>query len=156
MIQLMAALLKDKYSDLARRCGTPIAGIEVRSREATPVLNTASVASDDPLALAKRDFDNSVSQLTSNLLMQHIIKYTNILNDPKAMLGVEKLKHFPKHIAYAVLLSMYSHHLTDSNPRLQLRTAIQSKTDMLDAVIRKLELDKAHPEYADLIRRARE
>jgi hypothetical protein len=152
MIQLMAGVLKDKYQDLARRCGSGGIGVDVQSREPTPV----PAAEEDVVALAKREFDNSVSQLTSSVLMQHIMKYTNILNDPKAMLGADKLKYFPKHIAYAVLLSMYSHHLTDINPRLQLRTAIQSKTDVLDSVIRKLELDKAHPEYAELIRKARE
>jgi hypothetical protein len=152
MIQIMASLLKEKYSDLSKRCGAAGIGVDLQSRESTPT----PVAEEDVVALAKREFDNSVSQLTSNLLRQHIIKYTNILNDPKAMLGAEKLKHFPKHIAYAVLLSMYSHHLTKSNPRLHLRTAIQSSTDVLDSVIRKLELDAEHPEYTELIRKARE
>ena len=147
MIQLMAKLLRVKYQELASRCGVSI-HIESVSREPpqTPLED------NDPLVNAKREFDRSVSQLTSTVLIQHIHKYAEVLLDPKSLKD-EQVKYFPKKLAYAILLSEYSHNLVKNNPRVSLARMIESRADILDAVIKSHE---RKPEYSELIRKARE
>jgi hypothetical protein len=149
MIQLMAKLLKVKYMQLAKRCGAPI-GVETVSRNASPA---PPEVEDDPVASAKRDFDMSVKQLTSSVLIQHINKYTELLLDPKSSAGSQE-RYFPKRLAYAVLLSDYAHTLTRENPRISLKTMIESRADILDAAIKKHEI-QGNPKYVEIIRRVR-
>jgi predicted nucleic acid-binding Zn-ribbon protein len=152
MIQLMAKILKLKYKEVAKRCGAPI-GVETVSRNASPAPHGNPEVEHDPVAAAKREFDMAVKQLTSAVLVQHINKYTELLLNPKSAEG-EQARHFPKRLAYAVLLSEYAHTLTRENPRVSLKTMIESRADILDAAIKKVEI-QGNPEYIGIIRRVR-
>jgi hypothetical protein len=148
MIQLMAKLLRVKYQDLASRCGA-VVSVDVGSRESSPAPMAEAV--NDPVAAAKLGFDESVRQLTSNLLVQHINKYSNLLLDPNSLKS-DQLKHFPKRLAYAVLLSNYAHHLVQTKPTVALARMIESRADVLDGAIKSHE---SKPEYTEIINRAR-